>query len=614
MLKPDIPVMNSNLNETTRKTLLEQIKQANTGRVWIALDREALFHRKDHLKRLESNLRFFEESGFETGVWLQAFGFGEFLSYKDCGWTRLRSVTDKTKENDALCPEDPDFMAAYLALIKEIAALSPELIMIDDDLCLSVRPGLGCFCDRHIKLLEREVGQIDDLTKIFVGGKNKYRDAWYRVTGNTMRSFCQRVRDAVNEIDPQIRVGLCAGYTSWDIEGTDPIEMATILAGDTAPFFRLTAAPYWAAQKRNRFPGQRLSAIIENARNQIAWSKNSGIEFFAEADSFPRPCYETPAMLIENFDIAMHASGTRSLKYLFDYHSSPEYEKQYLKIHVRNLPLYERIENAFAGTTPCGVQVYRPPHRITDALLPQDFVGEKPIMRSYFSTAAAMLACHAIPVYYGEGSPCAMLFGDDAQYFKNNHQRVVLDLPAARILSGRGIDVGIESIGDTVAPPTFELFENERVPLFATEDAPFPELRLKSGATVKSRYDTGTVASFEYQGFLILNLDAFRVNEASPLYCSYARGKQLQAFFGTPFPAVLGYADLYTVCAERENGHVALLQNLSVDPVFDFDILLPKACRSVRIFGADGKLCNGRIRITGELAPQASLLLEIEYQ
>ena len=612
MLCPDVPLLNSNLNESSRKQFLEQAQRANASRVWIALDRGSLFNREDHLERLEENLHFFEDHGMETGVWIQAFGFGEPLSYEQCNWTRLKSATGVTREVDAFCPEDPNFTHAYLSWVRDIAKLSPALIMLDDDLCLSVRPGIGCFCDRHMELLQKEVGNINDPTALFVGSRNKYREAWFRVMGNTMRSFCQKVRQAVNEIDPSIRVGLCAGYTSWDIEGTDPIELSQILAGQTRPFFRLTGAPYWIAT--NRIPGQRLSAIIENARNQTAWCKDTNIDFFAEADSYPRPCYHTSAMLIENFDIAMHACGVKSLKYLFDYYSSPSYETQYLKIHERNLPLYEKIEKAFEGSTPCGIKVFRPPHRIKDAILPTPFVGEKPIMRAYFSKAAALLSCHAIPVSYERENDCAVAFGDDALYLDASAKKIVLDRSAALLLKEQGIDVGFE-LGKRANTPTFELFENEKVLLRSIDpSAPFFDLTLRDGATVKSRFDTGSVASFEYQNFLILNFDAFFVSEDSALYCSYARGNQLQQFFGFPYPAVCSYANLYSICAAQENKHVVLLQNHSMDPVFDFDITLPKPCHSFTLTGAEGILCDNRIHITTDFLPQATLLLEVEYE
>jgi len=310
----------------------------------------------------------------------------------------------------------------------------------------------------------------------------------------------------------------------------------------------------------------------------------------------------------------MHASGIRSLKYIFDYISTPDYETQYYKIHKRNIPFYEEIERAFANTKACGVRVYRPPHRIKDALLPQEFAGEAEIMRTYFSDAVALLSCHAIPVSYEGDSDYAAVFGDDALYFEDKHKRVVLDISAALILKEKGFDVGIEAVTETTSP-CFEHFGEEKFYLhFVDAKSKFVSPILKEGACVKSRYNNGCVASFEYKNFLVLNFDAFSVNEASTLYCSYERGKQLQEFFGNPYPSICGYANLYSICAERDNKHIVLFQNHSVDPVFDFDIKLPKPCKNIRLLGAEGEIKGQKIHITTEFSPQSTFLLEVEYE
>ncbi len=615
MLQPALPLMNSTLNEKTRPLYLDMIKKAKAGRVWIALGREALFSRGKGLETLEENLRYFEENGLEAGVWISSLGFGSPLSFEACSWTRIHSLEGKSQEMDAFCPEDPDFVLAFLTWVKDIAQKKPSLLMLDDELCLSVRPGIGCFCPRHLKLLREELGQDPDLSKIFTGGKNPQRDAYLKVMGNTLRDFCRKTREAVDQVCPQIRVGFCAGFTSWDLEGVSPIELSRILAGSTKPFFRLTGAPYWVTVKRQRFKGQRLSAVIENARNQIAWCKGEEIEIFAEADSYPRACYNTPAMLVENFDIAMHASGIPSLKYLFDYHSSPRYEKQYHKIHCRNLPLYEKLEGAFEGAIPCGVRVYRPKDRLENTVFPEAFVGEEAVMRSYFSKAAALLACQAIPVLYDGESDFAMVFGSDALYFEPKHKKVVLDLPAALLLQGKGIDTGIAKVIGTAPQPAWEAFADESVPFkYLGKEAEWKSLALKDGATVQSRYSTGQVASFTYKNFLVLNFDGTAVGEGSPILCSYERGRQLVSFFENPFPAIVGYTELYSICAKKENRHVVLFQNHSLDPVFDFEITLPKKARSFSLLGAEGTLAGDKILLHTEFSPQSTLLLEVEYE
>lgn len=616
MIKPDIPIMYSSLNECTREKYLELLTAANASRVWIALDRFTLFNRGDHLEKLKSHICFFEKNSLETGVWIGSLGFGEPMPKgvkRD--WTRIKSICGVQTEADSFCPEDNEFVSAYLDWVRDIVKAGARLIMLDDEFCLSVRPGIGCFCDKHIALLEQKVGVLpDNLTDIFTGGKNKYRDAYLEVMGNSMRGFCKKLRVAVDTVDPTVRVGLCAGYTSWDVEGTDPIEMSKLLAGNTKPFFRFTGAPYWVAPTRNRFPGQRLSGVIECAKNQLSWSKDSGIEYFGEADSFPRPSFNCNAMLIENFDIVMQALGVKDLKYLYDYVSSPEYEKQYHKIHVRNMPFYDKLENAFKDTEVCGVRLYRPAHRIADITLPDSFIGEKNVMtKAFFSMAASMLAGQGIPTCYDGDSDYCAVFGDDALCFENNHKRVVVDLPAALILQKKGYDLGIKSISSAPVP-FIEHFKDEQVQLvYTSANAEYNALELKPEAKIQSTFDTGAVASFEYNNFLVLNFDALYIGEGSSLLRSYSRGRQLREFFENAYPSICDLSEIYCLLAKKQDGLTVLFQNHSSDPVFDFDINLPKECKEFKLYRAEGVLKGKKIHITTEFSPSASILLEIKY-
>ena len=111
MLSVDVPVMNSNITSKNRDKLLKQIKEAKASRIWVALDRYMLFsNRSEDLKILNENIRFFEQNGFEVGVWMSSFGYGATLPVEDCyfsndkcSWTRIRSVTGRCEEVDALC-------------------------------------------------------------------------------------------------------------------------------------------------------------------------------------------------------------------------------------------------------------------------------------------------------------------------------------------------------------------------------------------------------------------------------------------------------------------------------------------------------------------------------
>ena len=254
------PLMNSSMTEKTRPRYAMQLREAGADFVWIALDRFSFFldDRGAVMQQLAENLAYLGEQGFACGVWMQAFGFGNPLSRAEqevtAGFTKLRSLLGNTC-GDGFCPEDPAYMKRYLGWIADVAGCNPGQIMLDDDMCQSVRPGLGCICEHHRELLaaclaERGLAPLsgDETTwkeRFFAGQGGADREAFLDVMGDSLRRFCHAVRGCVDGVDRSIRVGFCAGFTSWDLEGADAAELSHILAGpDTRPFLRLTAAPY----------------------------------------------------------------------------------------------------------------------------------------------------------------------------------------------------------------------------------------------------------------------------------------------------------------------------------------------------------------------------------
>ena len=248
MTKLYVPLMLSSITPDTRPLYARDLHVMEADTVWIAPDRYTLFlpDRTDLIEELREHITYFREEGFEVGLWIQAFGFGDGLPAMadgmTDGWTKLRSMYGG-EAGDAFCPEDPAFMTAYLTWVRDMAACGPTLLMLDDDLCQSVRPGLGCWCHRHRALLDEglitqglaPLGEDPAVwgERFFSGKGNADRRVFFDVMGDSLRRFCRRVREAVDGGDPAIRVGFCAGYTSWDIEGAPASELSRILAGET---------------------------------------------------------------------------------------------------------------------------------------------------------------------------------------------------------------------------------------------------------------------------------------------------------------------------------------------------------------------------------------------
>lgn len=643
---PDVPIALSTLNEESKYTFLDMLRKARAQRVWICcvdtfMNNDLGHNQEKTLDSCGEYIRFFRENGLECGLWIRSLGFGTPMAPNSpkVSWTRLTSVTGNAPEADSFCPENPDFVKAYLGYVRQIAACGPQLIQLDDEHCLSVRPGIGCFCQRHRNLMAQRLGEEVELEglpeKIFTGGKNRYRDAWLDVCGKTHLDFTAKVRNAIHEVDPTIRVGFCAGYTSWDIEGIDALSLSKNLAGSNAPFLRFTGAPYWCNPAKGRFAGQKLNTVIECAREQAAWSRDSGVEVYGEADSYPRPAYQSPAALIECFDIALQAEGLKSLKYLFDYYSAPTYEQKYYKLHLRNIPLYEHITNTFSGLQDAGVRLYRRFDRIRRADLGPVFPGEKPVMRSFFSAASAMLTQLGIPVCYTGSAQVGAAFGQDALDIPEDNfpKKLILDLPAARLLMDKGVDLGIRAIAPCAGSAAETYFfadgTTQYISNFHSGLGLFPKMHC-GYFDVKLDPDAKVLSTFAYHEgdrpsaclyrngdteFLILLFDAAALGQSSSAECSYSRQRQLLEFIGEAYPSVVNEPGVYTLCKQSADGRTLamLLENLGQDTLFDYTIHLDGSWSLASLFGGDGVMAADRrsIRMTSDLPPGAALVLKL---
>ncbi len=623
--KLSVPVMNRNCTEENRQSLVKLLKAANTQRVFIAFERDVLYseNRKEDLTLLKSNIEYFRSSGFETGVWTQAFGFGNYLDDKSYAlaknFTHLRSVSGfEDKKCDAICPTDENYMRLYLSLIKEIAALSPDCIMLDDDLCMSVRPGIGCYCDNHMKLINDKLGRkvsLEELKEAFAGAPNPLRNACMEVMGDTMREFCRKVRAAVDTVNPDLRLGFCAGYTSFDLEEADARELSLILAGKNKPFLRFTGAPYWVSKSRLRFEGQSLNGVIECVRAQELYCRGVIEDIFHEADSYPRPRYQVPASYIELFDLALRASGGMGgLKYMADYVSTADYEKGYFSRHIKNKDFYGFIEKYFSDKPAAGVKIYYRMRKIKDAFLPSPFIDDLTVMKRFFSPAAEMLGSQCIPSVYDKDMPCGVAFGEDALEISALPEKLITDITGAKILAGRGIDTGF--INANPAPvPSYEIFGKEKV-LLNRNGGTYFDCSLKVGTKVLSSFENGLPASFTFNNgkteFLVFCADAYSLCPDNSFFRSYERQNQILGFCGMDFPVIKHSPFVYTICKSDGKQTAALFINAFEDTIEDPVIYLGKKYSHLKLFGAEGKLEGDKVVLSATVPPFGAFAIVLE--
>ncbi len=615
-----VPVMNDEFTRH-RDSYLRALKRAGTDLVFLSLRRSFDEDRLcGEFAAMPENIRALEAAGFAVGCWIQSFGFGNPLSAREEQLARYQKIVDVRGATcgDAFCPTDAGYTAFVAGQVKRAARAGAKIIMLDDDLCLNIRPGLGCACPEHLKRfgarLGRRVERHDLERLLYAGAPTRERRLWIQLMGDTLKEFCAAMRTAVDEVNPAIRLGFCAGYTSWDMEGADALELAKTLAGSTRPFLRLSGAPYWAEMRR--FPGQTPAHIVEFTRMQAAWCRREDVDFFSENDSYPRPRYRVPAARMETFDFCMAAAGySRQLKYLMDYFSKPDYETGYLDAHVRDRDMIRTSAALLRGLEPTGVCIHEPMRRFADMLLPNDVHPGIVMTAASFSASAALLSGLGLSTSYENDGGIIAAFGDAGRTVPLAGQAgYILDCTAAMEMSARGVDVGLADCADMPVPSEeFFIGEQDRVELNWLDLTPrsrFYRGVFHKGAEILSvfRGEAGEApASYFYtnaegQSFLVFLFRADTLQWGGSLFCSYYRQAQILDAcrrMGRLIPAWTERSPgCWMLCRESSEALGIALCNFSLDEMNAPVIRLARAWTKAQAAGCQCRVDGDRLLLS----------------
>ena len=625
-----VPITFSALNRNTIDEYIERFKALSVGRVFIYglgsvhLPTSLIYTRREECKFAVDR---FKEAGFEVGFWVDSFGHGRplFSCYDDREadgeFTPMLSL-DGESTPYALCPDGEKFSSAFMKGVREMATLQPDLIMLDDDFRFA-RFGiqyLTCFCDKHIKDYYGRIGEcvprdkISDL--IFSGGKNKYRDAYFDMISDTLLRFARKIRSAVDEVDPSIRVGASSVRETVDFSGTSQMEIARTLAGGTKPFCRLSGAPYG---------GTDVIECVEFVRLQLASLEGQEIECMTEGDTYPRPRYNMPSKVLELYNMALSSDPlcTDRLDYLYDYTQPPSYESGYDERAHRLSPVLSAIRSAFCGKRRTGVYVYNKLHKIRDTRFKQTV--EKSVVKRLHMTAenpaALYIAKNSIPTAFCDTGYPLCIFGENASDMDLSllSRGAVLDARAAEILRDRGVDTGIVSAEYTVAAG--ELFCGSDYPVVDVGSGAEMALRVKPGAEILSTFiPSGTPASYSYtnssgERFLVLATDTYLKRSKPNFAISYYRAAQLSEWIegiSGKLPATCqGNPNLYIATAVGDGGLSVLLVNSFADEVISPTVTLDRKYSSIYSPFSDAYLEGDKVRL-GDISPFGFALFTVK--
>ena len=262
-------------------------------------------------------------------------------------WSDFPSIEDakgnRSKDNKK-CPLDPAFAADWCAKIRDVAAAHPPIICIEDDYTLAWGRGLGgsgaCFCPRHLALFAKIYGKPLPAAEIEAAFRNRtaenlpVRKAFAATVRESLVGLARQVRQAVDEVDPSIRICLCdtGGCSDKDGDALEPLVRA--FAGKTRPAVRPHGSIYGAETTPAAIP----SAV---AHTQFVLERlPRDIETFYESDPYPHNRFYTSASQLLSLMTGAVTMGTQDflfycLQYLDDPLEDPGYANGYLAMKPR---------------------------------------------------------------------------------------------------------------------------------------------------------------------------------------------------------------------------------------------------------------------------------------
>ncbi len=655
MYKICIPIENNHYDPKAKESLVRELKRANPDLVYLVFSRvlcnDAMLREITNL--YQENKKFLEDNGFRIGAWLApTIGYGS-EHWGDNGaqkkFTLIQSI-DGSLAKSGFCPLDDHFVAEFLKLITTIAKTGVKDILFEDEFTLTGGQAvlLGCCCEKHreeyCRMIGEELSREELKEKVIVGGRNKYRDAWVALMGKTLCDFAAKIEKAVHVIAPDIRIGLSANASSYSMEGVSLPTLAKIIAGKNKPLIRMTGAPYWSNAAT-------LGPNIDTIRVQEHWCGDE-IELLTEGDTYPRPRLWVPSAYLECYDMILRAEGKSAgiLKYMMDYHFHADYETGYVDSHVRNQMHYGEIEKRFAGKEPTGLNVFE-----KELLLADEEFGDEIQDLATYKWASRLplvsqrfLSDNAIPTAYGDKKSASIVFGANAHHVDDAllQRGVILDAEAAKILTNKGIDVGIHSYQKTGIPIMEHYFEeDEYAPVRVVDRGVFYDFVVDDKAQVMSEfivrdgaggfagispYDksgTRIPACYRYenakgQRFLVYTFVAPTVwskSEWTPgIFRNYYRQKQLTDGIswlqGRRLPAMcLKHPQAYILCKKDEISMTVGIWNLFADTMYTPEVILDRSYRRAEFYQCKGSLDKEKMNFTTDIPPYGFAIITL-YQ
>ncbi|MBR3894798.1 MAG: hypothetical protein IKJ35_06585 [Clostridia bacterium] len=253
------------------------------------------------------------EMGLPCGILVQCtIGHGYVLD-KPFPFRPYVNLSDGEKQY-VCCPYDEGVRAYLREQFEILAALSPDVIMVDDDFRLMTRDGRGCGCPMHLAAVEKKIGKPitrEALYATLMDGKHPchdaYTDAFVDTQKEALLGAARAMREGIDAVDPTIQGVACTtGHTA-----EFGAEIGKILAGEGNPVtVRLSNGNYTPAGARG------LSLPAFRAALQGGYLRDRGVDvLLAETDTCPQNRYSTGAGSLHSHFTASILEGATGAKH-----------------------------------------------------------------------------------------------------------------------------------------------------------------------------------------------------------------------------------------------------------------------------------------------------------
>ncbi|MBE5731423.1 MAG: hypothetical protein E7353_00180 [Clostridiales bacterium] len=632
-MKTSVPMNYNIITQQNKYTVLDYLKKGEIDRVFLVfMANEKLYAEEKEFEILKENSDFLTSNNIETTCWTNAYiGHGGVLSHdvkQTFNFTEITSIKGETISGN-YCPLDPDFVKTTCKLYKRIAQTGVKTLVLDDDFRMSQRDGkINCCCKYHLNLMSDIAGETITREHIekyaFTGKPNKYRNAWIKAQGEGLKRYAQAIRRAIDEVNPKTRVAFCSAGSPWYLDGADVLGISRLMAGEgNKPILRLLGAPYTYHYGECRS----FSKVIDQERMFYSFCKDANdIEFLSEGDTYPRPRYRCPATWTEIFDAILRADGKYDciLKYISDYSTPFEYETGYFNSHIKALPMLKKVEEFFKGGEIEGVRVYSYPHNLKDTEVLENYTPEV-YMNALPYAHGDFLSGNNVPTTYDNDGITAFIAGEHARHvdlsaIKNG---AILDGNGAKILTERGVDVGINKIlkCDYVS---FNSENYQQGKLLYTGNFRILQANFNKNIEILSYVNhdgKDVITAYRYTNnegkkFLVFTFFTEELLAKSVLKANYYREEQIingvEWISDKKLPAkIRKNPDTYLLCKRTINSLKVGVFNCYPDEIINPEIILDKEYSEIKFLNSSGKIVNDKVVLDNDIPPFKYVCFEV---